>query len=158
MKKFFSLMVAAIVCVLMSACASAVDKKCGEVADAMGAQNWPQAVQLLNEAYAMKGEASASNLADMCVGYQVLVNMAAPDNATRLEFAQKVVELYKSAMAKDAAAANKIFKKSTLDMASISSQTEQVIPQLEAAVAAESSAAAPAEEEEEATEEYVVEE
>lgn len=137
MKKFFSMMAFAIACVMMVSCASEVDKKCSEVAKAMEAQDWTTAIQLLEEAYAMKGEASAGNLADMCVGYQVMVNVATPDNATRCDFAKKIVELYKAAVAKDADAANQVFKLSNLDMASIVSQTEAVIPELEAAAEAE---------------------
>lgn len=140
MKKFFSMMVAALMLVCMTACSTEIDKECGKIAEAMLADNAEQVATLTDAVYAKKADCESRNLADLSLAYNYLANKAT-DNATRLDYINKLIDCYNAALAKDADNTKKCYEVAKVDMASIVKQYEDMIPQFEQAIAAEQQAA-----------------
>lgn len=159
MKKLLSI-VAGALCIAMASCATEMDKECSKIAEAMKAGNMEEVATLTEAAYAKADQCQARNLADLSIAYNLLAN-AATDNTTRYDYAKKVVDCYKKAVAADEAVAKKCYETAQLDMAGIAAQYEAMFPDFEAAIAQEQAAAQAAEEgeavETEETEEVVEE-
>lgn len=156
MKKLFLMMAVAIMSLGMISCATESDKQCKQIADAMLAGNVEEVANLTNALYNNPCDSKARNFADLSIAFNYLANQA-QDNVTRYDYAQKVVDCYKKAVAADEGVTAKCYEVAKLDMASIVAQYEQMFPQFEAAIAAEQ-AAAQAQEEAADGEEEVVEE
>lgn len=141
MKKIFSIIVASLMMVCMTACSTEIDKECGKIADAMVADNVEEVATLTDAVYAKMANCESRNLADLSLAYNYLANKST-DNTTRLDYIKKVIECYNAAMAKDADNTKKCYEVAKVDMANIVKQYEDMIPQFEQLVSAEQQQAA----------------
>lgn len=140
MKKLFLMMAVAIMSLGMISCATESDNQCKQIANAMLAGNVEEVANLTNALYENSADCKARNFADLSIAFNWLANQS-QDNTTRYEFAKKVVDCYKKAVAADEGIAAKCYEVAKIDMASVTAQYEQMFPQFEAAIAAEQAAA-----------------
>lgn len=136
MKKLFSTLMIALSAIVMVSCASAIDKDCAKMAEALQAGNWEEVATLAESTYEQIGECSAKNLADLTITYQLLA-LQSTDNATRYDYVTKFLECYEAGIEKDASVMKKNGEVAGVDLAALAQQYTDMLPQFEAAMNAE---------------------
>lgn len=144
MKKLFSFLAVAVLCVMAISCgkkdsadASSETESAGKfesVANALKNKEWATADSLADIVYAGKANCSAEELANLGVAYFVLVGQSDSIDANQqLEYINRAIECCDAAETANADEAKEVYERSGKDIAGLKNKYAEKIPDFEKA-------------------------